>query len=175
MGHVLEPVSEELFKAKVKIRFSNINEGFDKFQNFILKSKGEESKNTDEQKFIEFIEKVFHLNGYENSYVDFYLSKLDEEAKNNLFTLLEEEDRSILKTHINEIKDETIFFRLQKEAVHFITRLCTREILFSTFYFTKFPCTIWGNYNMRFPMFFDDEDNVDKYKEVSESCGLSLE
>jgi len=175
MGHVLEAVSEELFKAKVKIRFSSINEGFDKFQNFILKSKGEESKNTDEQKFIEFIDKVFQLNGQENSYIDFYLSKLDKKVKENLFTSLNEEDKAILKRHINEIEDETIYFRLQRELIPFITRLCIREILFSTFYFTKFPCTIWGNYNMRFPIFFDNVDNVNKYKEVLENCGLSLE
>lgn len=175
MENVLEPVNEELFKEKVKIRFNNINEGFNRFENYILKSESGESKEKDEEKFIEFIEKALQLNGHENSYVDFYLSKLDEEAKSNIFKLLDEEDITILKKYIHHIEEETIYFKLQKEAIPFITRLCTREILFSTFYFTKFPCTIWGNYNMRFPIFFDNKDNVDKYKEVSKECGLILE
>lgn len=175
MEHVLVPISEELFKEKVKIRFNNIDEGFNRFENYILKSEGGESEEKDEQKFIEFIEKALYLNGNDNSYVDFYLSKLDEEAKNNIFKLLDEADKTILKKYIYYIGEETIYFQLQKEAIPFITRLCTREILFSTFYFTKFPCTIWGNYNMRFPIFFDNKDNVDKYKKVSKECGLIFE
>lgn len=175
MEHVLEPVNEELFKEKVKIRFSNINEGFTRFENYILKSESRESEEKGEQKFIEFIDRVFQLNGKEYSYVDFYLSKLEEKAKEKLVTSLDEEDKYILKRHINEIEDETIYFRLQRKFIPFITKLCTREILFSTFYFTKFPCTIWGNYNMKFPIFFDNEDNVDKYKKVSKECGLILE
>jgi len=175
MGEVLEPVSEKVFKEQVTIRFKNINEGFDRFESFILKSASGQSGDKDEQKFIEFIDRVFQLNGQENSYIDFYLSKLDKKAKENLFTSLNEDDKAILKRHINEIEDETIYFRLQRELIPFITRLCIREILFSTFYFTKFPCTIWGNYNMRFPIFFDNVDNVNKYNEVLENCGLNLE
>lgn len=171
MNYLLEPISEKIFKEKVTIRFNNINEGFNKFQSCMLESKHKENS---EAELILFMEKAFQLNGEDNSYVDFYYSRLGENQKENLFNLLDSEDKEILKRHVDEVEDETIFFRLSKEILPFITRLSTREILFCTVYFTKFPCTIWGNYNIKFPIFFNDETVVEKYKELVVQCGIEM-
>ena len=171
MNYLLEPISEEIFKQKVAIRFNNINDGFNRFENFMLESKDKENS---EAGLIVFMQEAFQLNGEESSYVDFYFSRLDENDKQSLFALLNDEDKEILKRHIREIKYETIFFRLSKEMLPFITRLSTREILFCTFYFTKFPCTIWGNYDMKFPAFFNNQDVVKKYKELAIQCKIEM-
>ncbi|MBC8060265.1 MAG: hypothetical protein H7Y18_06325 [Clostridiaceae bacterium] len=171
MNYLLQPISEEKFKEKVTIRFNNINEGLSRFENFMLESKNKENS---EAKFIVFMEKLFELNGEENSYVDFYFSRLEENDKKNLFESLNDEDKEVIKRHCSEIKDETIFFRLSKEAIPFITRLSTREVFFSTFYFTKLPCTIWGNYNLKFPIFFNHKDMMEKYKEIAGQCGIEM-
>ena len=171
MNHLLRPISEEMFKANVVIRFNNINDGFNRFENFMLESSQRENL---EEKLIMFMEKAFDLNNEDNSYVDFYFSRLEEKDKHSLLALLDAEDKKILERHIREIKDETIFFRLSKEMLPFITRLSTREVFFCTFYFTKFPCTIWGNYNMKFPIFFNNQDVVEKYKELTIKCGIEM-
>lgn len=33
--------------------------------------------------------------------------------------------------------------------------LSARELLFSTFYFTRPRCTVWGNYGLKYPVFYD--------------------
>ncbi len=171
MNYKLQPIEEDEFKRKINIHFNNINHGLDKYSNYSLKCINEDSN---EEKFINFIEKAFQLNGEENSYVDFYLSRLNEEEKNNLMMLLEVEDKAILKKLIDQPIYNTIYYRLNFEMIPFLTRLCTREVLFCSFYFTKFPCTIWGNYNMKFPIFFDDEVNACEYKNIAENCEMQM-
>ena len=62
--------------------------------------------------------------------------------------------------------EKNIYFKLTKESIPFITRLSTREILFSTIYFTKYPCTIWGNYNKSFPIFYHDNNDIQQYLNI---------
>ncbi|QGU94601.1 hypothetical protein GOM49_05345 [Clostridium bovifaecis] len=164
MNYLLKPIGEEIFGENVSIRFKTINEGFDKFKSFMLDGKDIDNG---EKRLGAFIDKVFELNGEENSYVDFYFSRLDKAAKDRLISALISEDRLVLERHIREVKDETIYFRLSKESIPFLIRLSTREILFSTFYFTKFQCTIWGNFDMKFPIFFSNEDNMKLYEDIA--------
>jgi hypothetical protein len=166
MEHILYPISEKMFEEKVDIRFENINEGFNKFESIDLHSL---ITDLTEEKIIEFIDNAFLLNGEDNSFVDFYLNRLDKIAKDNLLSYLNEEDKEMLLGIENEIKDETVYFRLSREVIPFITRLSTREVLFSTFYFTKYPCTIWGNYNMNFPVFYNNKEDIERYKIKHES------
>jgi hypothetical protein len=161
MKQLLYPISEENFKEKVDIKFENINDGFDRFDSVMLE--GLLNANTEED-IIKFLERAFELNGENNSYVDFYLSRLDEDARENLLNILNGEDKQTLKRIMEEIKDETIYFRLSREVIPLITRLSTRELFFSTFYFTKYPCTIWGNYDMKFPVFFKNKNDIVIYK-----------
>ena len=155
MNEVLIPISNEEFKEKVTIRFNNINDGFNNYSNKIIEGT--------EEDFIRFLQQAFDLNGEENSYVDFYYNVLEEEAKNRLKTLVSEEDKKLLEEFEANYKEKNIFFKLTEESIPFITRLCTREVLFSTIYFTKYPCTIWGNYNNRFPVFYKSEDVIKNY------------
>jgi hypothetical protein len=161
MENLLYPISEELFKDKVIIRFENINDGFDRFESIMLESLI--THNTEEG-IVTFLDMAIQLNGEDNSYVDFYLSRLDKEARDNLLALLNDEDKEVFKRIIREVQDDTIYFRLSREVIPFITRLSTRELFFCTFYFTKYPCTIWGNYNMNFPVFFNNKEDIEKYK-----------
>lgn len=158
---LLYPISEEFFKERVSIRFENIDEGFNRFDSITLESLLIDNT---EENIINFIDKAFSLNGEENSYVDFYLSRLDNTAKDNLLSYLNDEDKETLKRFESEVGDETIYFRLSREAIPFVTRLSTREILFSTFYFTKYPLTIWSNYDLNFPVFYKSHDDIEMYR-----------
>ena len=116
--------------------------------------------------FISFLQEAFELNGAENSYVDFYYNVLNDEDKKKLKELINDEDKILLEEFEKNYHEKNIYFKLTKESIPFITRLSTREILFSTIYFTKYPCTIWGNYNKSFPIFYHDNNDIQQYLNI---------
>lgn len=172
---LFEIIDEVEFRNKVDIKFDNILEGFNKYCNGTLQSKAGLNKEAVEEKLLSFFEKVLELNGEENSFVDFYYQRLSDEDKNRLKEFLTAEDEEVLKLAEAELKGNGVYFRLSKDIMPFILRLSTREVLFSTFYFTKIPCTIWGNYNMKFPCFFKNHENMKLYKEIVELVELEIE
>lgn len=155
---VLVPIDKQVFEKEVEIRFNNINDGFDNYCHKVIEGS--------ENQFIDFINKAFELNGADNSYVDFYYNILSEDDKQRLKALISDEDKVILEGFEKSYSEKNIYFKLTKEIIPFIIRLSTREILFSTIYFTKYPCTIWGNYNNKFPVFYKYENQIDLYRRV---------
>lgn len=162
-------ISEEEFKKRVSIYFNNINEGFSNFKSKVL----EENYNS-QGDFIGFISECFKLNGVENSYVDFYYYNLSIEDRERLRSFLDKDERKFLEKHIENINKDAIYFKLTEEFIEFLTNISLKEILFSTFYFTKIPCTIWGNYNRKFPIFFKSEKEIEFYDGLSENYGLKI-
>lgn len=169
MNKLLIPISNNEFKNKVNIRFNNILQGFDLFKNFTI-----EYKNGDdgENKIIEFVENIFEEN-HSETYVDFYINTLSDEDKEKLITLVPDEDKNILKLHLNAEPHDGVFYKLSnKTLIPFLVRLNTREIFFVTFYFTNKPITIWGNYGMKFPCFFNTEEDLAFYYKLSKLFGF---
>ena len=146
MNEILIPISNKEFKEKVTIRFNSINDGFNNYNNKTIEG--------NEEAFISFLQEAFELNGEDNSYVDFY------------YNVLNDEDKILLEEFEKNYHEKNIYFKLTKESIPFITRLSTREILFSTIYFTKYPCTIWGNYNKSFPIFYHDNNDIQQYLNI---------
>lgn len=172
---ILKAVSSDEFNNIVKIKFSNIDVGFNNFTNGILENNREfQSKENIEKNFIRFIEEACILNDCDKVIIDFYLNKLNEEEIKNLYSLLEEGDKEILKDQIDFMDKKNIYFQLDCNLIPFIVKLNTRELFFSTIYFTKFPCTLWGNYNMKFPIFFDNMKFIDLYKDLAEKNNLNI-
>ena len=146
MNEILIPISNKEFKEKVTIRFNSINDGFNNYNNKTIEG--------NEEAFISFLQEAFELNGEDNSYVDFY------------YNVLNDEDKILLEEFEKNYHEKNIYFKLTKESIPFITRLSTREILFSTIYFTKYPCTIWGNYNKSFPIFYHNNNDIQQYLNI---------
>jgi len=170
MNELLIPISNDEFKNAVNVRFNNILTGFDSFKNFTIEANTNE--NDGEEKFIEFIETIFEENNSEG-YVDFYLNKISDEDKEKLISLIPNEDKDILKLHLNIEPNDGIFYKLEnKSLIPFLVRLNTRELFFVTFYFTNKPITIWGNYDMKFPCFFNKQEDLDFYYNLSKSFGF---
>ncbi|EKQ57756.1 MULTISPECIES: hypothetical protein [unclassified Clostridium] len=170
MSKLLIPIDDDTFKTEVTIRFNNILEGFDSFKNFTLTASNIENG---ESKIIKFIEYIFKINNY-NAYVDFYINKISDEDKKKLFDLVPDEDTDILKSHLNFDTQTSVFFKLvHKELIPFLVRLNTREIFFVTFYFTYKPITVWGNYDLKFPCFFNTQEDLEFYYNISKSFDLS--
>ena len=128
MNKILIPISNKEFKEKVTIRFNSINDGFNNYNNKTIEGT--------EVAFISFLQEAFELNGAENSYVDFYYNVLNDEDKKKLKELINDEDKILLEEFEKNYHEKNIYFKLTKESIPFITRLSTREILFSTIYFS---------------------------------------
>lgn len=148
MEKLLYPINEEIFKKSVKIRFDNINEGLERFNHEILEIKNE-------NELIQYIENLYDENGFDNFYVDLYLNRIDKNNENQFIDMLCEEDKSTYENVKKEYDNSTVYYKIDKSLIPFITRLSTREVLFTTIYLTKNNKTIWGNYDMKFPIFYE--------------------
>lgn len=171
MKQLLMSISNEEFNSMVNIRFKNILDGFNLFKNFTIEA---EYIKDGEKKFIKFIESIFEENNNE-AYVDFYINKLSLEDREKLISLISEDDREILKLHLNLEPTNSVYYKLtNKSLIPFLVRLNTRELFFVTFYFCNKPITIWGNYNMKFPCFFNSEEDFDFYYDLSKSFSFKI-
>lgn len=171
MDQLLIPASNEEFNNMVDIRFKNILDGFNLFKSFTVEANNVEDG---ENKLIHFIQKVFEENNNEG-YIDFYINKISPEDKEKLVLLISDEDREILKLQLNLETNSSVFYKLTNKAlIPFLVRLNTREIFFVTFYFTNKPITIWGNYNMKFPCFFNSQEDFNLYYNLSNSFGFQV-
>ncbi|MDU2121727.1 MAG: hypothetical protein E7E64_04240 [Clostridium celatum] len=168
---MLISVNEKDFKDKVNIRFNNITEGISRFDNKILEA---DNSYDFEQCIIGFLEEAVRLNGVENSYVDFYFNVLEEDAKIRFKELLNCEDKEFMKEFEGENSKSGIYYNLTLESIPFIVRITTKEVLFSTIYFTKEPFTIWGNYNEKFPVFYEEKSVYDKYENIAKRFKLKI-
>ena len=153
------PVSSKEFKENVSIRFKNILDGFETFENFTVDGTLTENSET---YLVEFISYIFEKNENE-CYIDFYINKLNESEKRNLMDLIDEKDRTLLK-NIIDMNHNDIYYKITDNSlIPFFTKLNTKELFFVTFYFTKKPITVWGNYNLKFPCFFNDSETFNYF------------
>ncbi|MGG5462082.1 hypothetical protein [Clostridium sp. B9] len=174
MNDILKSITEEEFKEEISIRFNNILTGFDNYSNALLVHKNQE-KPFDEKEgdFINYFRDLLTIE--EAVIVDFYIKNLDSESKERLIEKLEGNDKEIILRHINDEEIKSVYFKLETERLmDFITRLNTREQFFCSIYLRKNSMTIWGNYNLSFPMFFKDENILKVYEELANKNNLTL-
>lgn len=177
------------FIMKVKIRFYNIEDGFEKFKNNILsvnsdklnlfeekqKIKKNKFKNEYEENFISFIQDAYKINDNKGVIIDFYINNLDDIAINNILEALDEEEGGLFLNIIHEMTGSTNYFKVDNEEIlSLIVKLNAREIFFSTFYFLDKEFTVWGNYNMEFPVFYNDDQIIEKYKKIASENNLYI-
>lgn len=141
----------EEFKNINVIYIENIQDGFNKYPNLILEGTEEYINNA--------IKQLININGLENSYADFYYARLDQEGKNIVKAALDEKEIMVIESL--QLSSDKIFLGLNPELLEILLKLTANEILFSSFYFVKYPCVIWGNYGKRYPVFFKDISTKD--------------
>lgn len=137
---------EELKKKNV-VYLENIQDGFNKYPNSILEGTEEYVNNA--------IRQLVTENGLENSYADFYYGRLDDYSKDTIRAALNEKEIMLVESF--QLSAEDIFVRLNSELLEILLKLTANEVLFSSFYFTKYPCLVWGNYDKKYPVFFKDD------------------
>lgn len=125
------------------IYFEKIKEGFEDYQYKILKM------NQAQAYF--YLQGLGDQNGAEAAFMDFYYSRLDERSILRIHEVLSEEECRYLQKYKKET--DSLFVPLDEKLMKIHLKLNEREMLFSTFYFTAAPCTVWGNYNQEYIIF----------------------
>jgi hypothetical protein len=176
MAKDLKPISYEEFSILSKIRFSNINDGFSKYINGILEIDDNQlSDLKGEEKYINFVKEVYRNNKSKPIIMDFYLKNIDEEGILRILEGLDYEDKLILLKQLRNENKETVYFKIENEEIlPFVTRLSTRELLFCTIHFLEKPLTLWGNYNLKFPVFFKNSEDISFYDRIARENGLTI-
>ncbi|MDI9479134.1 MAG: hypothetical protein QM345_10395 [Bacillota bacterium] len=122
----VEVIKRETFNNKIKIRFNNIIEGFDKFNYFNIRPKEEDRFEEQEKKFIKLSKEFYKINS-STVIIDFYKNKLNEESINILKENLSSEEFNIINKIINTGSSEDIYFQIKNiEYLEVLIKLCTR-------------------------------------------------
>ena len=152
MGEIY-PVPERVLKKKGALLFSEIEEGFSRYEHVILERT--------EPEYRHMLDVMLQINGREEAYCDFYYGRLSREEQRGFRRSLSEEQLAMLMNFYFQ-KDE-VYYPLTRSMIQFLSDITAREVLFSTFYFTRYPCTVWGNYGLRYPVFFKDKRTKFQY------------
>lgn len=162
------------FDKVVNIKFDNILIGFDNYSFIELTPKKGKPFNMIEEDFIRTFESYFNEVSFESRLlIDFYKHRLNEESIKIIESNLNIKEQELLHNILNEGDKDDIYFEIRdKNYIKLLVKLCTRELFFVTFYFTKDKLTIWGNYNLRFPIFYNKSSNINEYLEIAKSNDL---
>ena len=139
-------VSRETIISKGGLVEDQILDAMKKYPNQMLEKTEEE--------YLELLAGLIERNGEGNAFVDCYYGRLKKEEQKRILEALSDEEVQMLERHDTE---GGIYFPLTKENLPLMAAFSAREILFSTYYFTKHPCTIWGNYDLKYPVFYESE------------------
>ncbi len=166
----LEVINNKDFINIIKIRFNNILYGFDNYNYIELSCKS--NKYESEENFIRAIESFYEINDG-NLIIDFYKNRLNKDSITFIKSNLDMEDNIVFDKFIDLVNENNNYYKINdKKLIKLLTKLCTRELYFITFYFYKNPVTIWGNYNLKFPLFYEDNTNIKDYIDISKINNL---
>lgn len=98
-----------------------------------------------EKELYDYLKQTILENGWENSFVDFYYGRLSEEQKVKAHSVLDKKSIEYLERLY--LRPEQIYFYMTEDLFEISFRLSVTEMLFSTYYFAKYPAAVWSNYN----------------------------
>lgn len=165
----IKAIKKTDFNKIVNIKFDNILSGFNNYSFIELTPKKDKPFNGIEEDIIKTFESFFDENCLENGLlIDFYKHMLNRESIEIIKSNLNIEENKLLDSILNEGNDDDIYFEItNKSYIKLLVKLCTRELFFITFYFTNNHVTIWGNYNCRFPLFYNESSKINNYLKIA--------
>ena len=154
------------------IYIRTITEGMHDFLYYIIEG-------TREQHY-RLLAELVDLNKPQRSFADFYYKRINSSNIGLLKKHLNEEesiliDRLIQEGHASGSEEEFYMVELTEKVLSLLLHISYTECLFSSFYFTKVPCTIWSNYRGRFLLFTREQEHCDLIMEMAKNIGLLVE
>lgn len=162
----LEPINNCNFDSIINIKFNNILEGFDNYKYIELSPINKNLKFEDS--FIKTFEEFYDINEG-HLIIDFYKNKLNDDSISFIKENLCKEDNLLFDKIIEMINNNDNYYKVNDvKYIKLFIKLCTRELFFITFYFYKYPVAIWGNYNLQFPLFYNENSNINQYVKIAQ-------
>jgi hypothetical protein len=191
MKNIFTPVSKEEFESLIEIKvIEDLEEGFENYVSGILDIR--ETAPTEkelesipfgviedyniiyEERFIQFLKRVHEENNGERNFVDCYFKEAHSGGILTLMEFLDYKDKLVLIELLRKGIDDNPYLELNEEILELMLKLSTRELLFTTMYYRKRPITIWGNYDLAFPVFFKTEEDKEYYKNLAKEYDLYI-
>lgn len=171
MKEMLKSMSENEFNSLINIKI-NHDDYDDNFKNYhgvfldvfdhqldideaneLLTSFGEHNLRY-EDRFVNFIKAAFEINTDKPIVVEIYLDEISSEDIIRILSVLDFKDKLTFLGLIRSNQCNGHYsLALNKEIICLLTKLSTRELLFSTFYFTGSSMAVQGNFDLSFPVF----------------------
>lgn len=193
MFSILEEANESELVMRMKeviITHENVEEAFDKYRYGLLDTfdhclsyeEADEILHSFEQhnlkyehKFIEFMKLAFALNNDEPIIMSLPFHEIESAYVLYILNILDYSDRVAFIEQIRSLREPRIYHKIRhKEQLELYTKLATRELYFPIFYFTKSQMTLVGNFDLSFPLFCQDKDDLNKYTSIARQCGLFI-
>lgn len=161
----IRPVEVKLLKEKQAILIDQVLDGFRAYPHVLVQGKAASLQ--------QFLFACLEFNGEEQSFADCYYGQLKKSEQQRFVEGLSDMEKGILSRFAWE--EGAVFYPLTKENLPLLSDITARGWLFSTFYFTRYPCTIWGNYDGVYPIFCRSQAELNPYLERARACGLVYE
>lgn len=119
-----------------------------------------------------FLSQALQVN-HEAAYADFYYPVLKAEEQQRFIGMLTETQKEMADQF--RADGQNVYFRLDQKNLPFLAAVTARELLFSTFYFAREKAVVWGNYELKYPLFCEEEETLKRYIQLAEQNGLTKE
>lgn len=146
----MKKVSLETMQSHGALLIPNVTYGFQNYDNQILEKSAEEYLQLLRQLTISCESAGFP------AFADFYFANLTPEQQDNIRKHLCPWQQARIQ-ELGLIAGD-IYFQIEgadDPDLELLADLTARELLFSTFYFTKPVCTVWGNWELKYPVFYN--------------------
>lgn len=126
-----------------------------------------------EERFVNFIRNVYEINSDKSVLVETKMDELDNVTLLRILTMLDYRDK-LLFLDIIKNASKNAFIARDVRMLELLTRLATRDLLFSTFHFLSKEITICCQPNLSFPFFVTNFDHVETYIDLAANSDLNL-
>ncbi|MGI5872659.1 MAG: hypothetical protein ACOX8T_11555 [Bacillota bacterium] len=189
---LLKPITEKEFNRirkmpinnkKIEEYFKQYIHGFLDVYNHCLSSEEvdklmnsfEEHNLKYEDRFVGFMQAVYKMNKSQPVTVEFYLNELGSVELLNILSCLDYKDKLLFIDQIRYLSGDSHMFLVEnEEIITLLTKLSTRELIFPIFHFNEVPVCICGNFDLSFPIFFQDSNGLNIYKDMAGKYRLHI-
>lgn len=126
-----------------------------------------------EEYFVDFIRQVYELNSDRAVLVETRINEMDNVTLLRILTILDYRDKLLFLDMIKNASNSAFVARDVK-IIELLTRLATRELLFSTFHFLSKEITVCCQPHLVFPVFVTDFNHFETYIELATNSNLHL-
>lgn len=124
------------------IYFEKITEGFERYRHKILK--------LNQRQAYVYLRGLWELSRGA-AFMDFYYQQLNDQVRERIGSALLKEEYDYLEQYRR--RADSLFVPLEEQLLKIHLKMNEEQMLFSSFYFTGLPCTVWANYNQEYVVF----------------------